>query len=110
MSTPIGPAVAKISSGYSTGSIASGIKLPLILIKHDGQAKESALWNNWDIKMARQTSVRITAFGQLEELTRELSELAPVVNARFIADDNKLREIKKNTDTPSDSRSRIGRT
>jgi hypothetical protein len=59
--------------------------------------------------MARQTSVRITAFCQLEELTRELSELAPVVNARFIADINKLREIRKDTDVQSATRSQLGR-
>jgi hypothetical protein len=29
-------------AGYSTGSIASGIKLPLIEVKHDGRALESA--------------------------------------------------------------------
>jgi hypothetical protein len=45
--------------------------------------------------MARQQSaVRRTAFGQLDELTRELTKLAHVVNARFVADSNKLRELK----------------
>jgi len=45
--------------------------------------------------MARQHSlVRRTAFGQLDELTRELTKMAQVVNARFVVDTGRLKELK----------------
>jgi hypothetical protein len=61
--------------------------------------------------MARQQSViRKTAFGQLDELTRELAKLALVVNARFIADASKLKELKTSSARPITSKKRISRT
>lgn len=45
--------------------------------------------------MARQQAVvRKAAFSQINELTRELTKLAFVVNARFVVDATKLKELK----------------
>jgi hypothetical protein len=49
--------------------------------------------------MARQQIVaRKVAFSQLDELTREISKLAIVVNARFVVDNDKLKELKDSRD------------
>jgi hypothetical protein len=61
--------------------------------------------------MARQQAVvRKAAFSQLDELTRELTKLAFVVNARFVVDANKLKELKASSARASTAKKRISRT
>jgi hypothetical protein len=60
--------------------------------------------------MARQQAiVRPVAFSQLDELTREMSKLAVVVNARFVVDSTKLKELKPSGLTPVNPKRRISR-
>jgi hypothetical protein len=42
----------------------------------------------------QQYAVRKSAFGELDELTRDLAKLAHVVNARFVVDATKLKELR----------------
>jgi hypothetical protein len=60
--------------------------------------------------MARQQAVvRPVAFSQLDELTREISKLAVVVNARFVVDATKLKELKSSGLTPANPKRRLSR-
>jgi hypothetical protein len=61
--------------------------------------------------MARQQSVvRKAAFSQIDELTRELAKLALVVNARFVVDAGKLKELKASSSQSPASKKRISRS
>jgi hypothetical protein len=45
--------------------------------------------------MSRQNvAVRSTSFSQIDDLTREISELAGFLNAKFIVDDGKVQALK----------------
>lgn len=58
----------------------------------------------------QQLAIRKTAFGELDELTRELTKLALVVNARFVVDATKLKELKATRSRLVASKKRISRT
>ena len=49
--------------------------------------------------MARQnTTINSTSFSQIDDLTKEISELAGMVNARLVIDDDKVQGLKSLND------------
>jgi hypothetical protein len=53
--------------------------------------------------MSRQnTTLSSTSFSQIDDLTREIAELAPLVNARFVVNEDKVQGIKSLNEPASD--------
>jgi hypothetical protein len=45
-------------------------------------------------KLMSQSARKSSPFSQVDDLTREISELASAVNARFVIDENKLQDLR----------------